>query len=336
MVTPLLVPLDGSQRAASALPVAAYIAETTHAPLLLARITPLLGVPPAAVEVPLPSDTYQQLIEDERRMAADYLDNEAGPLRQRGLTVETFVAHGDPAATLLDLAAERQVSLMVMTTHGRSGLTRFALGSIADRLVHYGHVPILLLRTPPEDGEAGGERRERLLAARLEHALVPLDGSVLAEAALDCAAALAGTVVQRITLVRVVPYSAKPCERLEAAEYLETCYRALREALAGRACLLDTLLLEGTAAAEQIAQHAEVDGGLVVMATHGRGGLMRWVLGSVADEVLHRSNMPVLVVHPEPVAPSSEQPANIPESVPEVSSLPRTAPLRETAKRFTL
>jgi nucleotide-binding universal stress UspA family protein len=329
----LLVPLDGSERAESALPIAAIIAEATHTPLLLARITPLLGVPPAAAAgAPLPSDTYQQLIDDERRLALDYLDEQAESLRQRGLTVETFVAHGDPAAILLDLAADYDISLIVMTTHGRTGFARFALGSAADRLIHYGHLPILLLRT----SASGHEQRQLPAASLLDRVLVPLDGSTLAEAALECAVELAGMLVHRITLVRVVPYTAKRAERLEAAEYLEAQYRALHGSLAGRECLVDTLLVNGTVPAETIAQQAAHDGRLVIMATHGRAGVTRWILGSVAAQVVHASQVPVLLVHPAPAAPATQQPPAPASRATELASpLPRTAPLRATAQRST-
>jgi nucleotide-binding universal stress UspA family protein len=330
----LLVPLDGSERAALALPVAAAIAEATHTPLLLARITPFLGVPPvAAAGVPLPADMYQQPIDDERRLALDYLDEQAESLRKRGLTVETFVAHGDPAAILLDLAADYDVSLIVMTTHGRTGFARFALGSVADRLIHYGHLPILLLRTLA----SGNEQRQQPAALLLDCVLVPLDGSTLAEAALEYAVELAGTLVHRITLVRVVPYTAKRAERLEAAEYLEAQYRALHDTLAGRDCLVDILLLEGTMPGEAIAHHAAEKGSLVIMATHRRAGITRWILGSVAAQVVHSSHVPVLLVHPVPDALAIQQPTDPMQSETELAStLPQTAPLRPTARRSTL
>jgi nucleotide-binding universal stress UspA family protein len=280
----ILVPLDGSPLAEQALPYAAWLGRALPAELVLARILPLevwAYFPPAAPE------TYQQLMNDEERFARDYLARIADPLRQQGLTVQTRIERGEPATMLLDLAPAAHAGLIVMTTHGRTGLNRFALGSVADRLVHYGHVPIVLLRSGVAESQPTPPDR----------ALVPLDGSPLAEAVLDQVARMAGRSVQSFTLVRVTSPGNSIVERDAARTYLEQVQRRLQERIADRAVTIQTQILIGSPA-EQILSQAARDRALIMLATHGRAGLENWFLGSVADQVIHEATVPVLVVHP--------------------------------------
>jgi nucleotide-binding universal stress UspA family protein len=282
----ILVPLDGSELAEHALPAAAHIARATNRPLVLARITPIMtwGDPFGA---PLPEETVQQLADEEQREAAAYLEQIARSLRPQGLTLQTSVGHGDPASALLELASALQASLIVMTSHGRTGLARVALGSVADRLVRDGHVPVLLVHV-----FAAAER-----AGHLDHAVVPLDGSALAESALDMAVSLAGPLLQRITLLRAIAAEATSEQRAAAQQYLDRQRTHLQQQLAGRSCAVSALTRQGPPAA-QIRRQAEADAALVIMATRGETGLRRWALGSVADQVLKEARGPVLLVHP--------------------------------------
>ena len=147
----ILVPLDGSPLAEKALPTAELMARQFGSTVLLARIIPLISsstilASEGAVTSP---EVYQQLYDDEQRAAQDYLAARAEPLRARGVDVRTLFARGDPASCLLDLMASEHVGLIVMTTHGRSGIARWALGSVADRLVRSCTTPLLLIRSTP-------------------------------------------------------------------------------------------------------------------------------------------------------------------------------------------
>jgi nucleotide-binding universal stress UspA family protein len=322
--SPVLVPLDGSALAEHALPVAELMADRLGAPLVLARVVPVTPVPVAASYMPLPPEIYQQLVDDERRLAGEYLQRQAEPLRERGLTVKTVLLEGDAASMLLDICSARQIRLVVMTSHGRTGLTRFALGSVADRLVRYGHVPVLLLRSygtgsaAPEtstasDGRAGPTHRE------LGRILVPLDGSALAETALPVVWELAGTVAHDITLLRVVPFTADEQAHNLAYQYLRAHAEELQAQLASRECHVRTAVREGVLPSEKIIDEAEAQGDLIVMATHGWGGMKRWVLGSVADQVFHTAHVPVLLVHTGESA-AAPRPAGAREPVARASS----------------
>jgi nucleotide-binding universal stress UspA family protein len=285
--TRILVPLDGSALAEQALPAAASISRATHRPLVLARVIPIMPVP-NPFGAPVPAEPLQQLVDEEQQQAAEYLEQIASSLRPQRLTLQAYVAHGEPASTLLELTPALQVGLIVMTSHGRTGLARLAVGSVADRLVRDGHVPVLLVHA----GAAAAER-----AGRLDHAVVPLDGSALAETALSTAVALAGPLLQRITLLRVIAPDASQEQRAAAHRYLDHQHAQVQQQLVGRPCTVSALMRQGHPA-EQIRRQAEADAALVVMATRGATGARRWALGSVADQVVHEAGGPVLVVHP--------------------------------------
>jgi nucleotide-binding universal stress UspA family protein len=281
----IIVPLDGSELAERAVPVAAHLARATESALVLVQVIPTLHwmyLPPEPVPA---SASLQQILEDQEHAARHYLDHLADTLRAEGLRVETLVTQGEPASTLIDLGPQTQAGLVVMASHGRTGMARFTLGSVADRVLRHGHVPVLLVR-------AFGEDRRN---TRLEHALVPLDGSRLAEQALEMAAWLAGVVLRQVTLVRVVDPESRTGETNEAQVYLDDVRARLAERLRGRACAIDTTILYGRAA-EQIIERSEHDCDLVLMATHGRTGATRWGYGSVADRVLRGMRAPLLLV----------------------------------------
>jgi len=179
-----------------------------------------------------------------------------------GGSVRATHVTGDIASALLDYARDAGIALVVLCSHGRSGLACFALGSIADRLLHHAAVPVLLVHAfgPPVD---------------LARAVVPLDGSALAEAALPMIDQLARTVVGEVTLLRVIGAAA---EGPEAERYLDTVARrlqqqgVLRDGESGCRCQV----AQGDPA--QVILDAAGADKLVVMATHGRSGLMRWGL----------------------------------------------------------
>ena len=287
----ILVPLDGSTRAERALPIAQRLALALHRPLLLARIIPLVSALLAAPGAPVEPAVYQQLMDDELAEAHEYLTHQGRTLRRQQVVVETVINRGDPATALLDLCAERSVGLIVMTTHGRTGLARAALGNVADRLVRASLLPVLM--TP-----AAEDHDEQSLCRALNHIVIPLDGSPVAETALPVANALAGVMAHEITLLQVISYTADASERLAVSHYLAAQAQSMQGSLAGRDCQIATAIREGVVPSEKIVQFAEDCNCLVVMATHGRSGFRRLTLGSVAAEVIHGSRLPVLVTRP--------------------------------------
>jgi nucleotide-binding universal stress UspA family protein len=320
------VPLDGSTLAERALPVAERLAGRLGVSLVLARVVTVTPVPLASSYMPLPSEAYQQIVDDERQLADEYLQKQAKLLRERGRTVMTFLAEGDAASALLDICSMEQIRLVVMTTHGRTGLVRFATGSVADRLVRYGHVPVLLLRSysrraPVSETAIASESMTSLSDRQLDSILVPLDGSALAETALPVVWELAGRVAHTITLLRVVPFTADAQARNLAVRYLEAHAQELQAQLATRDCRVGTVVRDGVVPSEKVIEAAEAEGSLIVMATHGWGGMKRWVLGSVADQVLHTARVPVLLIHGDSAQSSAAaQPAQAIESMVQAKS----------------
>lgn len=290
MFRQILVPLDGSDLAERALPVAERLARATDATIHVIRVSE--PPPPALVwagatggmmsggYLPGPVAAGDDLFAAENRAASAYLDAVRERMSASGVSVRATHVTGDIASALLDYERDAAIDLVVVCSHGRSGLARFALGSIAERLLHYGAVPVLLVRAfgAPVD---------------LAHAVVPLDGSALAERALPVLGHLAHAVVRAFTLVRVVGAGE---DGPEAERYLEGVAHDLQrqDVFQGGDGVCQRRVEQGDPA-RAILDVAGADK-LVVMATHGRAGLTRWAMGSVADRVARGGAGAVLLV----------------------------------------
>jgi nucleotide-binding universal stress UspA family protein/predicted transcriptional regulator len=241
-------------------------------------------------------DVYTEILDAERETATAYLEEARTRLASEQLTVETIVREGGPMAVLLDLADERGAEGIVMATHGRGGLVRAVLGSIARHVVQHATIPVLLVR--PDSATA--ERQPAL-----DRLLVPLDGSTLAEGALDLANVLAKPG-STLILVRVeeadsasgggwralLPHHSNDEVRRAATTYLER----IAETTVRPELLTHVDLRLGEPTEQILAAARENDADIIVMATHGRTGPARWLLGSVADEVVQQADRPVLLV----------------------------------------
>ena len=214
-----------------------------------------------------------------------------------GLAVEHEVRVGSAATAILELAESAHIDVIAMATHGRTGLQRWVYGSVADKVLSGARLPILLVRAseaPPA-------------IASIRRILIPLDGSALAECALISALHLAKAFDAEMLLFRVWESSAYLQNGLAAG----TAAVALDEALCA---VVEEYLTEKTRearsqgvrvrwetqlgmAAENILDVAQKRAAnLVVMSTHGRSGVGRWIMGSVADRVLRASQVPVLLI----------------------------------------
>lgn len=304
----LLVPLDGSRMAEAALPLAETVARAQGSVVLLAQVTPLLTWAFSASGGFATPDMYATLLAAEDREAREYLEGVAAPLAARGTRVQILSVRGDPAPTLLDLAQQTPAALVVMTSHGRTGLGRLTLGSVADRLVREGTAPVLLRTfntarlSVPEEGTAEPHQptgRENDGAAgdevRLARAHVPLDGSEVAECAVTLAAKLAGAPLRDIVLVRAVMAHAGSLVVQQARDDLTNARRRLVESLPPGVCTVSTRVLFGSPA-KAICDEAAKDADIVIMATRGLTGARRWMLGSVADRVVRDVPVPLLLV----------------------------------------
>jgi nucleotide-binding universal stress UspA family protein len=292
----ILVPLDGSELAEGALPLARALTEALGGTL---RLISVIDTGPAWPHARA-SAASDRLLEAERTKAERYLDERAAGLHAAGHQVAVLLAQGEPVEQLLVAMAEPDVALVVMATHGRGGLQRWYLGSVADKLLHLAPCPVLLLTPDPAADRAG--------IAALRRIAVPLDGSELAEAALPVAARLAAATGAALQLVRAQPFvlsSTAPYpyvpeigevqEEIEQAD--EQYLRRQRERFSSLPNI-ETVLLRGPASGALLDFFKQEPPDLVVMTTHGRGGVKRLLLGSTADRVV-RAGLPTLLLKPD-------------------------------------
>lgn len=273
----ILVPLDGSQAAEVALKVAEQIPD---------RRIHLVGVEPDCTDL-------SELCTGAREREV-YLETIATTLREQGRYVTTMVAFGNPAEQINAMASP--TSLIVMSSHGRGAMGRALFGSVADSVIRNAPAPTLIVR---------GEEWQ---ATALQRIVVPLDGSSLAEQALPLAVNLAQAMKLTVHLVRVIDFDQTDASVLAGLAAAEACARQqaelAREARAYLAlqshqnqapdCVVTSEVRIGDPVEELLAVIQAAD--LTVLATHARGGIARWLMGSVAEEIVQRSAGPVLLV----------------------------------------
>jgi nucleotide-binding universal stress UspA family protein len=287
----ILVPLDGSAVAEQALPLAVGLARRAGAALDLVRVHVLyaLADPGAAW---LPYDPSEDAAVREQELT--YLTEVAQ--RCRGQTsgpVSCAVGNGLTADGILERARETAADLIVMTTHGAGPVSRAFLGSTADELVRRAPVPVLLTRPRRPAPDAAGEPAVRRI-------LIPLDGSPASELILRPALALARLAGASCTLFHVAEPSTSAADQVgPARDYLA----ALVRRLPGQAPEVRTRVVVGRHAATCILEEAR-GYDLIALATHGRGGLKRLLLGSVADKVLRGAGAPLLLARQDDQAAS--------------------------------
>lgn len=295
MFRTILVPLDGSALAARALPFAGRVARAAGAELVLFRASPEGDVPPTRGEVGGERRTSATKASSEK--AAD-LTAAAERLRREGVSATTWIGSGPAAASILAAVREIGVDLIVMSTHGRSGLGRWIYGSVADEVMRLATVPLLLVPAAADGSWPEG---------RSLRVLVPLDGSDLARAVLPPTRAVAHALGAEMLLLRVVvpishayadSYVFLECDpeedQAEAARALEAEAEALRSE--GRCVGVRTIMGGPVSSIANVARQWEAD--VIAMATHGSGGIVRLMMGSVATGVLHRAHVPILIVRP--------------------------------------
>lgn len=289
----IMVPLDGSRFAESALSPALTVSRLIGAAVRLVM-----------VEEPIPAFSYDLNDSVLREWCEAYLDEvvQKGRKRAGGALSRGVVSGHIPEA----LEAEAQAcgaDLVVMATHGRGVLTRAWLGSVADAFLHHTDRPVLLVR-PSEETQP-----DILADAAYDKILVPLDGSDLSESVLDQALAFGELFGASYHLVQIVPYpidvmSAHLPSTLEVGqEILDAARSAAEEYLQAHAKRMRAqgLSVEVSVRVEAQAGHGilkeaeERECRLIAMATHGRAGLTRAILGSAADKVLRGTRVPLLL-----------------------------------------
>lgn len=297
----ILVPLNGSGFAEAALPLATALAQGTGARLNLVKVhNRVAALSGRGTESPTPEVEWDELIQDQNYLA----HTAAGLSATHSLNVEYREVDGIEGPAIAAECGRTDADLVVMATHGRGGMERFRLGSVTDYVVRHLSIPILVVHP-----DRHAPLREPPPPRRI---LVALDLSPDSELILPPATALARPLGASLTLVHIaglvypvpippMPFVVEPslelqvAARLAAQERLETIAREL-----GAAGLkADTLVLSGASAADgllDLLHWPQFD--MAAMTTHGRGGLGRALLGSVADRVLRESDKPVLVLRP--------------------------------------
>ena len=296
MFTRLLVPLDGSTTAEQILPYARVFARTLKLPVEILAVVDVAGFLTSVEQ----ARKLDNLIQDATREGEKYLEGVAK--RFAGSRVKRTVEQGKAADAIIEKATADKTTLIAMTTHGRSGINRWLLGSVAEKVLRATINPLLLVRASPE-GKADGE-------ATLKSIVVPLDGSELADNVLPLVTQIAKKLRLEIFLFRAYgnPYSpfisggghyAVNVDELladirdEARKYLEEKIAQLRKHGVEE---ISYLLQEGDAADEIVSVANNTPESMIAMCSHGRSGAKRWVMGSVAETVVRHSNSPVLVL----------------------------------------
>jgi len=307
MYNKILVPLDTSRLAEIALPYAEELAMKLGAEVILLHVkTPIVS--PDKTDHQIYMDKIASEVEGKIQSSAARKKGEK--IRVKSVVQGPPSIMADPAETILDYAEKEKVSLIIIATHGRTGVSRWTLGSTANKVARAARCSILLIRAAvvvPQE-------------VSLEKILVPLDGSKPSEAVLPYIEALAPRLKSRISLLNVVeplyhvypysegvgyygsagvirvPYTEE--EMKPTKDVAEKYLISINDKLATKSVRSSYILRMGAPGEEIIKAEEEMRPDMVAMSTHGHSGFGRWSHGSVADKVLHAGITPLLLVRP--------------------------------------
>ncbi len=244
-----------------------------------------------------PEGELGEVAQQGRSYLDTYLGTQSERVEAMGFKVETDVRIGKAAENVLEAASD-DVDLIVIATHGRSGIARWRLGSVADKVIRNAPCPALVI---------GPNVEVELAPYALARILVPVDGSEMAEGALSLATWIGDSAKAEIDLVRVVSLTPVAMDQsmgvypVDLVTAMEDAGRSYLDRVAkeiGENRNVNTTLLIGTAGEQLLEYMNEKPASLVILASHGRTGVVRAALGSVADRLLH-GPAPVLVFRPD-------------------------------------
>lgn len=310
MYSKIIVPLDGSDLSEQSLPYAQLVARSLGVPIELVQAYDIL--PASLLGGQNRQAVATTLEEGSRASALVSMESQRRRLEGEGHDVSAVAQRGPAGDVIVAIAGADPTALVVMSTHGRSGISRWVMGSVTDKVLHTTPNPMLIVRANVM-GPASPE-------TSLKNVVVPLDGSPLSELAIPHAISVAGALSAGITMLRITPTEghyrqqinlatpemgavpdfnlADPDElaaedATEASAYLDDVRNRMRidhaHGVATERQVSDNI-------AQTIIERASVQPSLVAMTTHGRSGVGRMVLGSVTDRVIRHSNLPVLVI----------------------------------------
>ncbi len=284
----VLVPLDGSELAERAIPYAKNLAKTKGSEVILFTVSI------ASVE---------QL---DRPIKA-YLELNSNELQSQGIKASTAIAYGDVADEIISFADKNNIDLIIISTHGYSGIKRWVLGSVARKVLYGTCVQVLLTKS----------KSPKVSQVELKKLLLPLDGSAFSEAPIPFVEELTkGTETEIILTVvsepPIVPsYGDRPINptwekyrdtlwvemQQQASEYIGKIKTRLeKQRVKIKSQVIPGELGKVAESIMKAAQKENVD--LIAMATHGRTGVSRWAYGGITNRIVEQSIQPVLLIRP--------------------------------------
>jgi len=288
MFSRISLPLDGSRLAEQILPFARFFAVPLNLPV------DLFTVIESASDHPSWSPAQ----------ARAYLEGVREKYFSSVISTNFHVETGEAATVIIERYCNDPHCLIAMATHGMSGLRRWLMGSVTSKVVQHAANPLLVIRPT--------EKADPVIPVSLKTIILPLDGSGLAEKVLPSVVALARPLKLEVQLVRAYTPAAEAyiitdgviaqstaqfneSLKAEVETYLDGKVQALRAE--GLENVTATAVL-GDAASEIIDFARRTDNNLVAMSTHGRAGVGRWLVGSIAEKVVQHSQDPVLLFRP--------------------------------------
>lgn len=292
----ILVPLDGSPIAEQILTPAASLAHSTGSSIVLVQVVPTGASIRRMTAHPFRRSTTQARLSPQVEIS-DYLGGLAKDIRSEGIEVTIDTAQGEIAEEIVAMGTRHRASVIAMCTHGRTGLRRLALGSVAEQVLRRSALPLLLYRPTQE------ARPRDISWSKL---VVPLDGSTLSEVALQQASEIATAGNLNVELLHVLstsdsgPSSGDAPSETQDRHAMETYLRDRADAFSQQGVQVSYRLLDGDPRFHMVEAAQAGPDDLVVMSTHGRTGLGRMMHGSVADHLVRNSSSPVLLVRGRP------------------------------------
>ncbi len=283
----ILVPLDGSKLSEKILTHIETLAKRTNAEIIMLQVIPFFW----------PSE-FKHVREMGNRMdkeAADYLFVRSARLGEKGIKGEVCVSEGHVPEAICDFGREKMVDLIAMSTHGSGGIKRWALGSVANKVIQTSSVPLLLYNIAVE----------KVTPSHYKNVLIPVDGSLFSENVFPQAKEVVESFHAKVWFLYVIDtHLMKSFTVLgdniseeELIENIQNYFSTLKTRLnEAKATNYEVVIKKGDPAETicSFAEENEID--LIAMSTHGLGGITRWALGSVADKVVRGSAKPVLLI----------------------------------------
>jgi nucleotide-binding universal stress UspA family protein len=271
----ILIPLDGSETAEAILPQVRRFLKCHAADILLLQVSPSFA------------PDFHFAVPGQTGEVNAYVRKRTFELINDGIPARALVRHGHPAEQILDAAAAEGATMIAMSTHGRSGFSRFVFGSVAEKVLRASPIPILVVRSFPH-AEISRGRLEELPFRRI---LVPLDGSEASSSVIPLVLSFARPLDAHVTLLHVEEADPLAPHWPPAEEAVLRAEQSLKEA-----CIPSVRdNRRGDPASEILRAAEERSTDVIVIGTHGRSGPSRWVFGSVTEKVLRASALPMII-----------------------------------------